>query len=168
MYLTLYCLVTRLPDSLRAVRDHFLALCPTELTVDLLEKHRLAAEASIVAEGASRGDPRTPFFEGCSPSPIPPSDASAAAVDNLGAEEVGAASASSGRRKAAGAREARVVEVTAREAVVEAVGAVGAVAGVVAATVVEVAGVEEVVVAAVGVVAAAEVVVGVDRRSVEC
>ncbi|CAI5509402.1 unnamed protein product [Closterium sp. Naga37s-1] len=99
MYLTLYHLVTHLPDSLRAVRDHFLALCPTELTVDLLEKHLLAAEASIVAVGASRSDPRTPFFEGCSPVPILPSVASAAAVDYLGAEEVGAASAPSGRRK---------------------------------------------------------------------
>ncbi|CAI7834731.1 unnamed protein product [Closterium sp. NIES-53] len=45
--------------------DHFLARCPTELTIDLLEKELLIAEASIVAVGASRGDPRTPFFEGC-------------------------------------------------------------------------------------------------------
>ncbi|CAI7859357.1 unnamed protein product [Closterium sp. NIES-53] len=37
MYINLYFLVTRLPDSLRAVRDHFLALDPTALTVDLLE-----------------------------------------------------------------------------------------------------------------------------------
>ncbi|CAI7833612.1 unnamed protein product, partial [Closterium sp. NIES-54] len=79
--------------------DHFLALCPTELTVDLLEKHLLAAEASIVTVGASRGDPRTPFFDGCSPPPLLPSVASAAAIDYLGAEEVGAASTPSGRRK---------------------------------------------------------------------
>ncbi|CAI7893887.1 unnamed protein product [Closterium sp. NIES-54] len=38
MYITLYFIVTRLPDSLRAVRDHILALDPTDLTVDLLEK----------------------------------------------------------------------------------------------------------------------------------
>ncbi|CAI5957816.1 unnamed protein product [Closterium sp. NIES-65] len=38
MYITLYFLVTRLPESLRAVRDHFLSVCPTTLTVDLLEK----------------------------------------------------------------------------------------------------------------------------------
>ncbi|CAI7834688.1 unnamed protein product [Closterium sp. NIES-53] len=31
MYITLYYLVTRLPDSLAPVRDHFLSLCPTEL-----------------------------------------------------------------------------------------------------------------------------------------
>ncbi|CAI7745299.1 unnamed protein product, partial [Closterium sp. NIES-53] len=81
MYLTLYFLVTRLPDSLRVVRDHFLAVCPTTLTVDGLEKSLLAAEQSIVAVGASRGDPRTPIFEGCSPSPLLPSVASAAATD---------------------------------------------------------------------------------------
>ncbi|CAI7788830.1 unnamed protein product, partial [Closterium sp. NIES-53] len=62
--LTLYYVVTRLPDSLRVVRDHFLSVCPTTLTVDLLEERLLAAEQSIVAVGASRGDPRTPIFEG--------------------------------------------------------------------------------------------------------
>ncbi|CAI7728770.1 unnamed protein product [Closterium sp. NIES-54] len=99
MYITLYFIVTRLPDSLRAVRDHFLALDPTDLIVDLLEKHLLAAETSVVAVGASRGTLRTPFFEGCSPSPLAPSYASAAAVDILGAEDVGAASALSGKRR---------------------------------------------------------------------
>ncbi|CAI7864684.1 unnamed protein product [Closterium sp. NIES-53] len=44
MYITLYYLVTRLPDSLSSVRDHFLSLCPTELTVDLLEERLAAAE----------------------------------------------------------------------------------------------------------------------------
>ncbi|CAI5484956.1 unnamed protein product [Closterium sp. Yama58-4] len=73
LWITLYHIVTRLPDSLRAVRDHFLSRSPTELTVALLEKELLAAEASIVAVGTSRGDPRTPFFEGCSPSPLLPS-----------------------------------------------------------------------------------------------
>ncbi|CAI5969307.1 unnamed protein product [Closterium sp. NIES-64] len=51
--------------------DHFLSVCPTTLTVDL-EERLLAAEKSIVAVGASRGDPRTPVFEGCSPSPSCP------------------------------------------------------------------------------------------------
>ncbi|CAI7735253.1 unnamed protein product, partial [Closterium sp. NIES-54] len=64
MYITLYYLVTRLPDTLRSVRDHFLSLCPTTLTVNLLEERLLAAETSITAIGAYRGDPRTPFFEG--------------------------------------------------------------------------------------------------------
>ncbi|CAI7898489.1 unnamed protein product [Closterium sp. NIES-54] len=63
MYITLYFIVTRLPDSLRVVRDHFLAFDPTNLTVNLLEKHLLAAETSVVAVGAARGTPRTPFFE---------------------------------------------------------------------------------------------------------
>ncbi|CAI7788750.1 unnamed protein product, partial [Closterium sp. NIES-53] len=97
-YITLYYLVTRLPDSLSSVRDHFLSLCPTALTVDLLEERLAAAEKSILAVGASRGDRRTPFFEGFSPVPLLPSVASAAAVDLAGAEEVGAASASTGRR----------------------------------------------------------------------
>ncbi|CAI7755742.1 unnamed protein product [Closterium sp. NIES-54] len=78
MYITLYFIVTRLPDSLLAVRDHFLALDPTYLTVNLLEKH---------------------FLAGCSPSPLAPAYASVAAVDILGAEDVGAASAISGKRR---------------------------------------------------------------------
>ncbi|CAI5954111.1 unnamed protein product [Closterium sp. NIES-65] len=71
MYITLYYIVTRLPDSLRVVKDHFLSVCPTTLTVDLLEKGLLAAEKSIVAVGASRGDPRTPVFEGRSALRLP-------------------------------------------------------------------------------------------------
>ncbi|CAI7842295.1 unnamed protein product, partial [Closterium sp. NIES-54] len=90
---------THLPDSLSSVGDHFLSLCPTELTVDLLEERLAAAEKSILAVGASRGERRTPFFEGCSPVPLLPSDASAAAVDLVVTEEVGAASAPSGRHR---------------------------------------------------------------------
>ncbi|CAI7836365.1 unnamed protein product, partial [Closterium sp. NIES-53] len=41
MFITLYFIVTRFPDSLRSVRDHFLSLDPTSLTVDLLEEHLL-------------------------------------------------------------------------------------------------------------------------------
>ncbi|CAI7852128.1 unnamed protein product [Closterium sp. NIES-53] len=79
--------------------DHFLSVCPTSLTVDLLEERLLAAETSIVAVGASRGDPRTPVFQGCSPPPLLPSVASAAAANLGGFESVGAASAPSGRRR---------------------------------------------------------------------
>ncbi|CAI7732824.1 unnamed protein product [Closterium sp. NIES-53] len=79
--------------------DHFLSVCPTSLTVDLLEERLLAAEQSIVAVGASRGDPRTPVFEGCSPPPLLPSVASAAAADLGGFESVGAASAPNRRRR---------------------------------------------------------------------
>ncbi|CAI7871514.1 unnamed protein product [Closterium sp. NIES-53] len=79
--------------------DHFLSVFPTTLTVDLLEERLLVAEQSIVTVGASRGDPRAPIFEGCSPSPLLPSVASAAATDLGGFESVGAASAPSGSRR---------------------------------------------------------------------
>ncbi|CAI7797362.1 unnamed protein product [Closterium sp. NIES-53] len=102
MFITLYFIVTRLPDSLRSVRDHFLSLDPTSLTIDLLEKHLLAAETSVVAVGAARGTPHTPFFEGCSPSPLAPSYAFAVAADVPGSEDVGAASASAKHRSSKG------------------------------------------------------------------
>ncbi|CAI7770678.1 unnamed protein product [Closterium sp. NIES-54] len=102
MFITLYFIVTRLPDSLRSVRDHFLSYDLTSLTVDLLEEHLLAAETSAVYVGATHGTPRTFFFEGCSPSPLAPSYASAAAADVTGAEDVGAASASAKRRSSKG------------------------------------------------------------------
>ncbi|CAI7926899.1 unnamed protein product [Closterium sp. NIES-54] len=91
MFTTLYFIVSCLPDSLRSVRDQFLSLDPTSLTVDLLEQHLLAAETSAVAVGAARGTPRPPFFEGCSPSPLSPSFASAAAVDVSVPEDIGGA-----------------------------------------------------------------------------
>ncbi|CAI5962205.1 unnamed protein product, partial [Closterium sp. NIES-65] len=154
--------LARLPDSLRVVRDHFLAVCPTTLTVDLLEKALLAAEKSIVAVGASRGDPRTPIFEGCSPSPLLPSVASAAAADLLGLESVGAASALVGDVAPARARGARArVELEGAVAVAAvAAEGVGVAAGLVAGVVVVVvaAAAETVVVEpAVVVEAAAEV-----------
>ncbi|CAI7748277.1 unnamed protein product [Closterium sp. NIES-53] len=102
MFITLYFIVSRLPDSLCSIRDQFLSLDPTSLTVDLLEQHLLKAETSAVAVGAARGTLRPPFFEGCSPSPFAPSYASAAAVDVLGAEDVGAASASGKRHSSKG------------------------------------------------------------------
>ncbi|CAI7840802.1 unnamed protein product [Closterium sp. NIES-54] len=77
--------------------DHFLSVSPTTLTVDLLEQRLLAAKTSIVAVGSSRGDPRTPVFDDCSPSPLLPSVASAATADLGGFESVGAASAPSGK-----------------------------------------------------------------------
>ncbi|CAI7868562.1 unnamed protein product [Closterium sp. NIES-53] len=97
MFITLYFIVTRLPDSLRSVRDHFLSLDQTVLTIDLLKQHLLAAETSVVAVGAARGTPRKPFFEGCSPSPLAPSYASAAVVNVPSAQDVGADTASAKR-----------------------------------------------------------------------
>ncbi|CAI7901431.1 unnamed protein product [Closterium sp. NIES-54] len=102
IFITLNFMVTCLPDSLHSVRDHVLSLDPTSLTIDLLEQHLLAAESSVVTVGAAHGTPRMPFFEGCSPSPLAPSYASAAAIDVLGAEDVGAASASAKRRSSKG------------------------------------------------------------------
>ncbi|CAI7849002.1 unnamed protein product [Closterium sp. NIES-54] len=102
MYINLYFIVTRLPDSLRSVRDHFPSLDPTSLTVDLLKQHLLAAETSAVAVGAARGTPRLRFFEGCSPSPLAPSYASAAVADVPVAEDVGAASVIAKRRSSKG------------------------------------------------------------------
>ncbi|CAI7791540.1 unnamed protein product [Closterium sp. NIES-53] len=46
--------------------DHFLSLDPTVLSIDLLEQQLLAGETSVIAVGAARGTPRTPFFEGTS------------------------------------------------------------------------------------------------------
>ncbi|CAI7907725.1 unnamed protein product, partial [Closterium sp. NIES-54] len=102
MFITLYFIVTRLPDSLRSVKDHFLNLYPTSITVDLLKQNLLAAKTSAVVVGAARGTPRPPFFEGCSPSPLAPSYASAAAADVSVAEDVRAASASVKRRSSKG------------------------------------------------------------------
>ncbi|CAI7857716.1 unnamed protein product, partial [Closterium sp. NIES-53] len=48
MFITLYFIATCLPDSLRSVRDKFLSLDPTSLTVDLLEEHLLAAETRVL------------------------------------------------------------------------------------------------------------------------
>ncbi|CAI7873280.1 unnamed protein product [Closterium sp. NIES-54] len=81
--------------------DHFFSLDPT-FTVDLFEQHLLTAETSALAVGAARGTPRPPFFEGCSPSPLAPSYASAAPADVSVPKDVGAASASAKRRSSKG------------------------------------------------------------------
>ncbi|CAI5987286.1 unnamed protein product [Closterium sp. NIES-64] len=147
MYITLYYIVTRLRDSLRLVRDHFLSVCPTTLTVDLLEERLLAAEKSIVAVGASCGDPRTPVFEGRSELCLPL-----------------AGDAASARARGARALEglAGVVEVA-----VEAVEGVGVVVGVVAGVEVSVAAVEAEEAAAVAVGAEAAEVAEAAAAAVE-
>ncbi|CAI7737714.1 unnamed protein product [Closterium sp. NIES-54] len=102
MFIILYFIVTRLLDSLCSVRDHFLTLDPTSLTVVLVEQHLLVAETSAVAVGAACGTLRSPFFEGCSPSPLSSSFASAAAANVSVAEDIGAASTSAKRRRSKG------------------------------------------------------------------
>ncbi|CAI5936697.1 unnamed protein product [Closterium sp. NIES-65] len=147
MYITLYYIVTRLPDSLRVVRDHFLSVCPTTLTVDLLEKALLAAEKSIIAVGASRGDPRTPIFESRSVRRLP---------------LVGDAALA----RARGAR-ARVELAGAVEVAVEAAEGVGVAVGVVAGVEVSVAAVEAEAAEAAAVLAEAAVVAEVEEAVVE-
>ncbi|CAI7818997.1 unnamed protein product, partial [Closterium sp. NIES-53] len=102
--------------------DHFLSVCPTTLIVDLLEQRLLAAETSIVAVGASRGDPHTPVFEGLSELRLPLAGDAAPA-------------------RARGAR-ALVGLARAVEVVVVAVEGVGVVVGVVAGVEVSAAAVE--------------------------
>ncbi|CAI7834763.1 unnamed protein product [Closterium sp. NIES-53] len=82
MFITLYFIVTRLPDS----------LC----------SHFLAVDTSAVAVGAARGTPHPPFFEGCPPSPLAPSYASTTVANVSVAEDVGAASASAKRLSSKG------------------------------------------------------------------
>ncbi|CAI6002394.1 unnamed protein product [Closterium sp. NIES-65] len=129
--------VADLITHLRTSDTRYRAALPAEFCARNPPPCPPSAEKSIVAIGASRGDPGTPIFEGCSPSPLLPSVASAAAADLLGLESVGAASAPSGRcrpGKGKGAR-ARVELAGAVEVAVvvaEGVGvAVGVVVGVV-------------------------------------
>ncbi|CAI7769564.1 unnamed protein product [Closterium sp. NIES-53] len=75
---------------------------PMFITLYFIVTTSLTLFALVVAVGAALCTPCTPFFEGCSPSPIAPSYASTAAVDVLGTEDVGAASASGKRRSSKG------------------------------------------------------------------
>ncbi|CAI7742948.1 unnamed protein product [Closterium sp. NIES-53] len=133
MFITLYFIVTRLSDSLRSVRDHFLTLDPTSLTVALLEQHLLTAETSAVAVGAARDTPRSPLFEGCSPSPLSSSFASAAAAANVSVPEDVVEEAAVVVEVAVGAVVGAAVEEVEAVEVVAAVGPVAAVEALVAA-----------------------------------
>ncbi|CAI7843256.1 unnamed protein product [Closterium sp. NIES-54] len=74
VFITLYFIVTRLLDSLRSVRDHFLSLDSTVLTVDLLEQHLLAAETSVVTcTGRRVPRPHPPPVPGTHTIALPPS-----------------------------------------------------------------------------------------------
>ncbi|CAI7878898.1 unnamed protein product [Closterium sp. NIES-54] len=83
MYLTLYFLMTRLPDTLHVVRDHFFSLDPTSSTLASFDTRLLESETTTRAVTASHGTPSTSFFERCAPSLFASSVASAAAVDVL-------------------------------------------------------------------------------------
>ncbi|CAI7787129.1 unnamed protein product [Closterium sp. NIES-54] len=110
--------------------DHFLSLCPTELTVDLLEERLAAAEKNILAVGASRGDRRTPFFEGCSHVPLLPLLPLLLLSTSLALRRSALRLPLVGDAALARAREARVVEGAVEEAVEEVEVVVGAVPGV--------------------------------------
>ncbi|CAI5480398.1 unnamed protein product [Closterium sp. Yama58-4] len=164
MYWTLHFIVTRLPDSLSSVRDHFLARCPTELTVDLLEEQLLAAEKIIVAVAAARG---------ALPLPSPPPSLLLLLLTSLVLSLLVLLLLLVGGAATARAREPRVVEVATGGMVVEEVEeeevaeglVVGVLAGVaVAAEAVEAEGVAAAVAAAVasGAVVAATVAVRVE------
>ncbi|CAI5987525.1 unnamed protein product [Closterium sp. NIES-65] len=161
MYITLYYIVTRLPDSLRVVKDHFLSVCPTTLTVDLLEKALLADEKSIVVVGASRGDPRTPSLRGVPPPPSCPLLPLLLRPTSLVLSRSALRLPRAGDAAPAKARGARALEglAGAMEVVVEAVEGVGVVVGVVAGKEVSVAAVEAEEAAAVAEGAEAAVVV---------
>ncbi|CAI7856733.1 unnamed protein product [Closterium sp. NIES-54] len=144
MYITLYYLVTRLRDSLSSVRDHLLSLCPTELTVNLLEERLTAAEKSILAVALRRLELRLPLV------------GDAATAGARGARVV---------EGAAGEAVEEVVEAEGEALVVGVVPRVGA--SVVAEEVVEAAAEVEEAEAAMVEVAAVVVLVEVQPRSVE-
>ncbi|CAI7728594.1 unnamed protein product [Closterium sp. NIES-54] len=148
--------------------DHFLSLCPTELTVDLLEECLAAAEKSILAVGASRGNRRTPFFEGCSPVTLLPSLALRRSELRLPLVGDAAPVRERGARVVEGAAGEAVEEVEEAEGVAVEVGVVpGVGASVAAVGVVEAVAEVVEVAAAVVEVAAAGVLVEVQLRSVE-
>ncbi|CAI7900199.1 unnamed protein product [Closterium sp. NIES-54] len=170
MYITLYFLVTRLPDSLSSVRDHFLSLCPTAQTVDLLEERLAAAEKSILAVGASCGDRAPPFLRGVPLSPFSPLLPLRLLSTSLALRRSPLRLTLVGDAALARAREARVVEGAVEEAVEEVEVVVGVVLGVgVVAAVEAVEAVAEAVEAAAAMVEVAEEValVAVQPRSVE-
>ncbi|CAI7892431.1 unnamed protein product [Closterium sp. NIES-54] len=85
--LSTFAMVEDLVSHLRTSDARYRATVPAEL----LDRNQ---PPIAVAVGAARGTPHPPFFEGCSPSPLAPSYASAAAAEFPGAEDVRAASAS--------------------------------------------------------------------------
>ncbi|CAI5939550.1 unnamed protein product [Closterium sp. NIES-64] len=155
---------TRYRTALPA-EDHFLSVCPTTVTVDLLEKALLAAEKSIVAVGASRGDPRTPIFEGCSLPPFCPVSPLPLRPTSLVLSRSVRRPPLAGDAALARARGARVrVELAgAVEVAVEAAEGVGVAVGVVAGVEVSVAAVEAEAAEAAAVLAEAAVVAEVEE-----
>ncbi|CAI5967714.1 unnamed protein product [Closterium sp. NIES-64] len=146
--LTLYHLVTRLPDTLRAVRDHFLARCPTESPLTSSRRNCLQLRRVLLAVG---GRPPHPVLRGgCSPPPFSPLSPLLLLSNLLGAEKAGTTSLLQAGAAATRAKGGKGGGGDAGEAVVGAVAAVAvggwgwrglvAAVGVVAAAAGEVAG----------------------------
>ncbi|CAI7774217.1 unnamed protein product [Closterium sp. NIES-53] len=93
--LSAFATVEDLVSHLRASDARYRAAVPTEF----LDRN---PPPIAVAVGAARGTPRSPFFEGCSPSPLAPSYASGAVAGVSVPEDVGAASASAKRHSSKG------------------------------------------------------------------
>ncbi|CAI7877726.1 unnamed protein product [Closterium sp. NIES-54] len=101
--LSAFATVKDLVSHLRSSDARYRAAVPAECLVSpRFEQHLVAAETSLFAVGAARGTPCTPFFDGCSPSPLSPSYTSAATVDVPDGEDVRATSASPKRRSRKG------------------------------------------------------------------
>ncbi|CAI7904776.1 unnamed protein product [Closterium sp. NIES-54] len=147
MYVTLYFLTTRLLDSLRTVRDNFLSLDPTELTLASFDTRLLEAETS--AHAACRGSPLTSFFEGSVPRLLLVGGAFAATAKGVRVRVVGVTVARVVAVVVVGVEE--VVAAVEVAGVVEEVGVVEVVAAVEVAGVVEAVRVVEVVEGALGV-----------------
>ncbi|CAI7903556.1 unnamed protein product [Closterium sp. NIES-54] len=88
--------VADLMTHLRSLDTRYRAALESDF---LAANNPFIAESAALAVAASRGTPLPLVFEGCSPSLLTPSVASAAAVDVLRAEEAGTASAPSWRRR---------------------------------------------------------------------
>ncbi|CAI7876444.1 unnamed protein product, partial [Closterium sp. NIES-53] len=82
LYLTLYYVVTRLPDSLRVVRDHFLSVCPTTLTFYHPTSRRVLSSLDITFDESvpyyrlfpyhTTSLPPPPLFLAPGPPPVDP------------------------------------------------------------------------------------------------
>ncbi|CAI7876665.1 unnamed protein product [Closterium sp. NIES-53] len=95
--LTAFPTVADLITHLRTSDTRFRAALPAEFCAK--NPPPMYLTLYYVPSRASRGDPHTPIFEGCSPSPLLPPVASAATADLGGFESVGAAFAPSGSRR---------------------------------------------------------------------
>ncbi|CAI7736300.1 unnamed protein product [Closterium sp. NIES-53] len=77
MYMALYLLASCLPDRFKTVHDHFLTVDPPTLTIDLFEEKLIAVEGPARSLAATTGAVLPPIFEGCAPSFLASSVASA-------------------------------------------------------------------------------------------